>query len=123
MERICGMQAADQGVQDVLTTTFPTAREAEAQRAHAFERLTELIRNAQAQGDLRADFVPEDVVLLLLANAGVVRVMRAAAPDAWRRFVGLMLDGLRADRARPVPPPPTPAQTYRAMRGVDRWRT
>ena len=42
---------------------------------------------------LRADFVPEDVVLLLLANAGVVRVMRSAAPDAWRRFVGLMLDG------------------------------
>lgn len=121
VERICGMQAADLGVQDVLTTTFPTARAVEAQRAHAFERLTELIRHAQAQGSLRADFVPEDVVLLLLANAGVVRTMRGAAPDAWRRFVGLMLDGLRADRARPLPPPPTPAQTYRAMRSVDRW--
>lgn len=118
VERICGMQAADPGVQDVLTTTFPTAREVEAQRAHAFERLTELILRAQAQGSLRADFVPEDVVLLLLANAGVVRVMRAAAPDAWRRFVGLMLDGLRAERGRPLPPPPTPAQTYRAMLGI-----
>ena len=120
VERICGMQAADLGVQDVLTTTFPTAPEVEAQRAHAFERLTELIRRAQAQGGLRADFVPEDVVLLLLANAGVVRAMRAAAPDAWRRFLGLMLDGLRADRAQPLPPPPTPAQTYRAMLSVDR---
>lgn len=120
VERICGMQAADVAVQDVLTTTFPTARAVEAQRAHAFERVTELIRRAQAQGSLRADFVPEDVVLLLLANAGVVRVMRSAAPDAWWRFVGLMLDGFRADRARPLPPPPTPAQTYRAMRGVDR---
>lgn len=122
LERICGMQAADQGVQDVLTTTFPTAPEVEAQRAHAFERLTELIRRAQAQGGLRADFVPEDVVLLLLANAGVVRAMRAAAPDAWRRFVGLILDGLRADCARPLPPPPTPAQTYRAMLGINRGR-
>ncbi len=54
----------------------------EAQRAHAFERLTELILRAQAQGSLRADFVPEDVVLLLLANAGVVRVMQAAPPRA-----------------------------------------
>jgi hypothetical protein len=115
VERICGMQAADQGVQDVLTTTFPTDRAAETQRAHAFEQLTELIRRAQAQGMLRADFVPEDVVLLLMANAGVVRAMRDAAPDAWRRFVGLMLDALRADRAHPLPPPPTPAQTYRAM--------
>lgn len=119
VERICGMQAADPGVQDVLTTTFPTARGVEAQRAHAFERLRELIRKAQDQGSLRADFVPEDVVLILLANAGVVRVMRAAAPEAWRRFVGLMLDGLRADCARPLPPPPTPAQTYRAMIGID----
>jgi len=120
LERICGMQAADQGVQDVLTTTFPTAPEVEAQRVHAFERLTELIRRAQVQGSLRADFVPEDVVLLLLANAGVVRVMRATAPDAWRRFVGLMLDGLRADCARPLPSPPTPAQTYRAMLRIAR---
>src|SRR5215218_4658435 len=109
VERICSMQAADQAVQDVLTTTFPTAREVEAQRTHAFERLTELIRRAQAEGGLRTDFVTEDVVLLLMANAGVVRAMRAAAPDAWRRFVGLMLDGLRADRAHPLPRPPTPA--------------
>jgi AcrR family transcriptional regulator len=120
VERICGMQAVDQGVQDVLTTTFPTDRAVEAQRAHAFERLTELIRRAQAQGALRADFVPEDVVLLLMANAGVVRATRHAAPDAWRRFVGLMLDGLRAECAHPLPPPPTPAQTYRAMLRVSR---
>src|SRR5687767_13802939 len=109
------MQAADQGIQDVLTTTFPTDRAVEAQRAHAYEQLTELIQRAQAEGMLRSDFVPEDVVLLLMANAGVVRAMRDAAPDAWRRFVGLMLDGLRAERAHPLPPPPTPAQTYRAM--------
>jgi hypothetical protein len=102
--------------------TFPTAREVEAQCAHTLKRLTELIRRAQAQGDLRADFVPEDVVLLLFANAGVVRATRDAAPDAWRRFVGLILDGLRADRARPLPAPPTPAQTYRAMLGIDRRR-
>ena len=120
VEQVCAMQAADRGVQDVLTTTFPTARAVEAQRARAFERLTELIRRAQAQGGLRADFVPEDVVLLLMANAGVVQAMRAAAPEAWRRFVGLTLDALRADRAHPLPPPPTPAQTYRAMLGASR---
>src|SRR5688572_4987208 len=64
VERICGMQAADQGVQDVLTSTFPTDRAVEAQRARAYEGLTELARRAQAQGALRADFVPEDIVLV-----------------------------------------------------------
>jgi AcrR family transcriptional regulator len=114
-EHVCAMQAADQGVQDVLTTTFPTDRAVEEQRTRAFARFGELVRRAQADGKLRADFVPEDFVLLLMANAGVVRAMRHAAPDAWRRFVGLMLDALRADRAHPLPSPPTPAQTYRAM--------
>jgi AcrR family transcriptional regulator len=115
LEHICGMQAADQGVQDVLTTTFPTDRAVEAQRAQTFVRFGELIRRAQAQGALRRDFVPEDFVLLLMANAGVVRAMRQAAPDAWQRFVGLMRDALRAECAHPLPPAPTPAQTYRAM--------
>jgi AcrR family transcriptional regulator len=114
-EHVCAMQAADQGVQDVLTTTFPTDRAVEEQRTRAFARFGELVRRAQADGKLRADFVPEDFVLLLMANAGVVRAMRHAAPDAWRRFVGLMLDALRADRAHPLPSPPTPVQTYRAM--------
>lgn len=119
-EHVCAMQAADQGLQDVLTTTFPTDPAVEEQRTRAFARLGELVRRAQAEGMLRADFVPEDLVLLLMANAGVVRAMRHAAPDAWRRFVGLMRDALRAERAHPLPPPPTPAQTYRAMLRVSR---
>jgi AcrR family transcriptional regulator len=118
VERICAMQAEDIGVQDVLTTTFPTDRVVEAQRVRAYEGLTELARRAQAQGALRADFVPEDIVLVLFANAGVVRATRSAAPEAWRRVVGVLLEGFRADRARPLPPPPTPAQTYRAMRTI-----
>ena len=114
-EHVCAMQAADQGVRDVLTTTFPTDPAVEEQRTRTFARFGELVRRAQAEGMLRADFVPEDLVLLLMANAGVVRAMRHAAPDAWRRFVGLMSDALRAERAHPLPPPPAPAQTYRAM--------
>jgi AcrR family transcriptional regulator len=115
IEHVCAMQAADQGVQDVLTTTFPTGRAVEEERAAAFTQVSELVRRAQAEGKLRADFGPEDLILLLMANAGVVQAMRNAAPDAWRRFVGLMIDGFRAERAHPLPPPPTPAQTYRAM--------
>jgi AcrR family transcriptional regulator len=114
-EHVCAMQAADQGVQDVLTTTFPTDPAVEEQRMRAFARFAELAGRAQAEGKLRGDFVPEDFVLLLMANAGVVRGMRQAAPEAWRRFVGLMIDALRAERAQPLPPPPTPAQTYQAM--------
>jgi AcrR family transcriptional regulator len=119
VERACEMQAADRAAQDLLTTTFPTAREVEAQRARGYEQFAELVGRAQREGALRSDFVTEDFVLLLMANAGVVRATRVEAPEAWRRFVGLMIDAFRAegsDRDRPLTPPPSPAQTFRAMR-------
>jgi AcrR family transcriptional regulator len=120
VERVCGMQAADRGLKDVLTRTFPDARAMEAHRARGYELSVRLIERAQAAGALRADFVPEDLVLLLMANAGVVQGAGEAAPDAWRRFTALMLDALRADGASPLPAPPTPRQVVRAMRGIKR---
>ena len=120
VERVCGMQAADRSLTDVLAVTFPTARALEEQRDRAYHGFVELVRRAQAQGTLRADFVPEDLVLLLMANAGVVHATRDAAPDAWQRFVALMLEGFRADDARPLPPPPAPAELYRAMLRIGR---
>ena len=110
------MQAADRGLKDVLTRSFPNARKLEAHRRRGYDLLVRLIERAQADGSLRQDVVPEDVVLLMMANAGVVQGTGVAAPEAWRRFVGLMLDGLRSDGATPVPPPPSPRQTMRAMR-------
>ena len=125
VERACEMQAADRASQDLLTTAFPTAREVEAQRARGYEQFAELVRRAQREGALRADFVIEDLVLLLMANAGVVRATREAAPEAWRRLAALMLDAFRAqgrERDRPLPPAPSPAQTFRAMRRLQHPR-
>jgi AcrR family transcriptional regulator len=122
-ERVCAVQAADRGVRDVLTTTFPTAKGLEAQRDRLYRDFAELVRRAQAAGQLRADFVPEDLVLLLMANAGVVRGMQgapAAAPRASARFVALVLDGCRAAGAHALPPPAAPARVYRAMRRLGR---
>ena len=120
VERICAMQAADRGLKDVLTRSFPTARAMEAHRTRGYELSVRLIERARAEGSLRPDFVPEDLVVLLLANAGVVQGAGEAAPDAWQRFIGLMLDGCRSDGASPLPPPPTPRQMIRAMRRLTR---
>jgi hypothetical protein len=77
--------------------------------------LTALVRRAQEQGTLREDLVPEDVLLLIIANAGVVHVTRAAAPHAWRRFLALMLESFRAGHGAPLPAAPTPLQMHRSM--------
>ncbi len=120
VERICAMQAADRGLKDVLTRTFPNAKRLEAHRRRGYALSVRLFERAKAEGSLRADFSPEDFILVLMANAGVVQGAGEAAPDAWRRFVGLMLDGFRSERASPLPPPPTPRQMMRAMRRLAR---
>jgi AcrR family transcriptional regulator len=116
VERVCAMQARDRGARDVLTMSFPHAKGLEEVRDRAYRDFVELIRRAQAAGQLRADFVPEDLVMLQMANAGLIRGLGEHAPSAWRRFVALVLDGCRTGAAHPLPAAPTPARVYRAMR-------
>jgi AcrR family transcriptional regulator len=115
IERVCQMQADDRGFADVLTLTFPTAKALETQRNQAADALTELLEHAKATDRLRADFAHQDVPLILMANAGVVTATRDAAPHAWRRVVGYLLQSFAADAAQPLPEPPTTTQMYRAL--------
>ena len=77
-------------------------------RERLFANVRELVRRAQAAGQVRADLEPQDVVLLLLANGGILRGTLESAPTAWRRFLGVFLDGCRPAAAHPLPPAPEP---------------
>jgi AcrR family transcriptional regulator len=118
---LCGMQATDRGLADVLTTHLPGAPELDKLRGQAYRSSVRVADRAKASGDLRPDFVAEDVVLLLMANAGLVHRSATTAPTAWRRYIDLVLDGLRAPNASPAAAPPSRAAIRRAMseRGRD----
>ncbi|MFD7608125.1 TetR/AcrR family transcriptional regulator [Streptomyces mirabilis] len=117
VEAVCAMQAADRGFADVLTMTFPAAKALEARRAEAYSGFLELIARARSGGHLREDFVPEDLVILLMANAGVIAATGDAAPDAWRRLVGHMLRSYATPGTHipTLPDAPAPRALYRAM--------
>jgi AcrR family transcriptional regulator len=115
VERVCSMQAADRGFTDVLTRTFPTGKAFEAERNRAGRAFSELMEKAKATGRLRTDFAHQDLPLILMANAGVVAATAEAAPEAWRRLVGYLLQAFAAEAAEPLPEPPTPRQMYRAL--------
>ncbi len=57
---------------------------------------------------LRPDLTVDDVTLVLMANAGVVRQLPGRAVEASERLVALLLDGLCAPTASPGAPPPEP---------------
>jgi AcrR family transcriptional regulator len=120
IERVCQMQADDRGFADVLTMTFPTAKALEKERDRTSLALAELLDRAKATGRLREDFAHQDVPLILMANAGVVTATRDAAPEAWRRLIGYLLQSFAADAAQPLPEPPTTTQMYRALMRLSR---
>jgi AcrR family transcriptional regulator len=115
IETACAMQAADNGFADVLTMTFPTAKALERRRNEAYEAMVQLIDRAKAAGRLREDFDPSDLVLIHMANAGVVNATGDAAPDAWRRVVALMIQSLEAPARGPLPDSPGHEALYKAM--------
>jgi AcrR family transcriptional regulator len=115
LEAACAMQAADYGFADVLTMTFPTAKAMEQRRDEAYRGMLRLIDRAKATGRLREDLDPSDLVLIHMANAGVVNATGDAAPDAWRRVVALLIQSLEAPARGPLPASPEHAALHQAM--------
>ena len=117
LEQTCRLQAADRGLNDIMGMRFPHATATEAAKARLFEVVAQVVDRAQQSGQLRADLTLEDLALVTWANSRILQAGRAAgAPDVWRRHLGLLLDGFRADRAHPLPQPPlSPRQVHRAM--------
>jgi AcrR family transcriptional regulator len=111
-----GMQARDRGIADLVTMDVTRAPEIDAFRARAFEGLVTLIDRARAAGVLRDDFTTQDVVLLLMANAGLVERAHDISAEASSRLVHLLLDGLRATSATEGARAPQAAATEAAMR-------
>ncbi|GAB3100392.1 TetR/AcrR family transcriptional regulator [Isoptericola nanjingensis] len=62
-----------------------------------------LIVRAQEAGQLRTDLEPSDFPLIQLMLGAVTERSRDVAPDLWRRYVTLFLDGLRTRREFPTP--------------------
>jgi AcrR family transcriptional regulator len=112
---LCELQARDAGLRDLLTTSFPARSTIEKRTGEAVDKLKELIGRAQADGSIRADLVVADVVVLLLANSGVLAATGKAAPDAWRRFAALMVDAFRAEGTATLPEPPDEQQLRRSV--------
>ncbi|MFC5143433.1 TetR/AcrR family transcriptional regulator [Streptomyces aureoversilis] len=115
--------AADRGANDLMTTSIPEVPSLDALKTHHYETVCALIRRAQEQGSMRDDVVVEDLLFALAALGRVVPASVTVAPEAWRRHLRLLLDGLRAPAATatatalPVPPL-TPDQLTGALRAL-----
>jgi hypothetical protein len=89
-------------------------------RSHIRPLVAELVRRARDAGELRADVVEDDVLLVSLMTGAVSEFAVDVEPQLWRRSLGLLLDGLRAAGASPLPVGPLAAD--QADRAMACWR-
>ena len=62
------------------------------------DTMAKLIARAQAAGVLRADMILDDVPMVM-CGIGSATKKEHRCPDAWRRHLSIVLDGMRAGGA------------------------
>jgi AcrR family transcriptional regulator len=111
------LQASDRGMNDAMTLRYPDATALAAACDEGFASTARLVERAQESGALRSDFQIEDLASLIWSISRIISATAEVAPDAWRRFLDLQLDGLRAEAAHPLSAPAmTAEQVAAAMR-------
>ncbi len=102
VERMLELHGENRAVREVLAGT-EHGRAHEAWRRRVRPLVGHLIERAQADGSLRPDFSPRDMPLVFMSAGKVLEATHDVAPDVWRRYLGLLLDGLRTQGATPLP--------------------
>jgi AcrR family transcriptional regulator len=80
--------------------------------------VTRLVERAQAAGHVRRDLSPTDIPFILLMVTSTAEHARDVNRDVWRRYLALVLDGLRPARCDVTPlgvPALDPDETARAF--------
>lgn len=90
----------------VLTSVEGVNELLEASQARLFALMERLATQAQGVGALRSDVSGEDVALLICAPGHVAGFAPQGDPELWRRYLGIIIDGLRPEGARPLAAPP-----------------
>ena len=79
--------------------------------------ISRLVERAQASGDLREDFAATDVKMIAFMLASLAEYAAAVTPDVWRRYLAMLIDGLRPSRGA-TSPLPAPAPTARELESL-----
>jgi AcrR family transcriptional regulator len=109
-------QITDRGFCDAIGTELFARDDLRAFFDGVQAKLGALVERAQEAGAVRTDVTPEDILFVFhgVAHAGLM--LEDVAPGAWRRYLGLALDGLRPEAATRLPRRALSKRQYEAAR-------
>lgn len=100
---LAGAIADDRGFSQVVRETVGRLAEVRALRDGMLASLRPVVVRAQAAGVVRSDVGVEDIPALCAVAARLPRWKLDERPDVWRRYLGVVLDGMRPEGATPLP--------------------
>jgi AcrR family transcriptional regulator len=97
LERVLALQARNLPLRSIF---LRVPAEANAERRKRIQpALDRAIARAKEQGSLRADFAVGDLVVAMWSFAPIFVATAEVAPNAWRRHLRIVLDGMRPEGA------------------------
>jgi AcrR family transcriptional regulator len=122
-ERALELWARDRGLREILLGSPEASERGTQQRAQLHPLAARLIERAQAAGEVRADATTQDFGVLLVMVGAVMDAAEGVAPELWRRYLRIALQGLRPEAAslEPLPVPAVaPEQMDKLLVGI--WK-
>ena len=92
------LQAGDRSFGPVILTDAHGRGALDEARVKLRPIVAQIVERAQQAGVLRTDFEATDVPMIILMVGTLQSAVRDVAPDAWRRQLAIILDGLRPSR-------------------------
>jgi AcrR family transcriptional regulator len=102
---VCELQAADRGLRELAFAGRHGRERVARAKARLEPLIAEVVARGQACGQLRADIRPDDIPLIQKMLSEIIEITGEVSPGLWRRYLAILLDGLRTERAGPTPLP------------------
>lgn len=116
VEHVLSLHARNRGLKDVVETQAHGQERAAAMQRRMAPLVERIVARAQAEGTLRRDFTPQDIALMFWSTDRVIELAGDIAPDAWRRQLGFVFDGLHSTAATKIRQPPLTAEQEQSIR-------
>jgi AcrR family transcriptional regulator len=121
-ESFVSVQAADRALKEVLLGSPRGVSRIVRGRDRIAPVVEDLVARAQAAGELRPDVAASDLGLIQFMLGSLIDYTGDVDPEAWRRMLAIVLDGLRARPDGPSPLPRPPLDEEQMERAMAAWR-
>lgn len=95
VEHLCELTATDRGLREMCYSKAYGGYRVDCARLRLDPLVSKLVERARADGHLRPDVAPTDMPIVGLLAGTVSEWAGHVESDLWRRYVALLLDGMR----------------------------